>query len=202
MIKGFDISPSSCHIVPLSFNITPPKTLPEKEPFCLHISWLVDGRKNVKRLIEAADKYQFKLVLGGKLRNADEKKQLAEWLKNKPTVEYRGFLSEEEKLNLYSRAKVFALPSITEGVGIVALEAAALGCDIVVTNLGGPKEYYADMAIVVNPYNTDEIGIGIKVFIDNKTFQPKLQQYVLSQFSLQKNCSELVDYYKTIIELK
>lgn len=45
-----------------------------------------------------------------------------------------------------------------EGVGIVAVDAAIYGCEIVITNIGGPKEYYDNMAYTVNPYNIDDIG--------------------------------------------
>ena len=198
MAKGFDIEPSHCCIVPLSYGIQPPDILIEKEPFCLHISLLLDKRKNVKRLIDAADKYQFKLVLAGKLRDEQEQTTLSQWLQGTNTVEYRGYISDEEMKNLYSKAKVFALPSINEGVGIVALEAAAFGCDIVVTKLGGPKEYYADMAATINPYSVDEIGKAVKRYIDGDTHQPQLQQYIQKQYSLSSVCGQLVYAYKKL----
>ena len=42
-------------------------------------------------------------------------------------IEILGFVSDDELISLYNRAKVFALPSINEGVGLVALEAAVHG---------------------------------------------------------------------------
>lgn len=183
MVEGFGFPAEKCKIVRLSCGITPPDTLPPKEPFCLHISLLCDKRKNVKRLIEAAKKYNFRLVLAGKLRNQEEQQLLHSWIGNANNIEYRGFISEEEKMDLYSRAKVFALPSTNEGVGIVALEAAAMGCDIVITKLGGPHEYYEDKAKIVNPYSIDEIGQAVKYFIDGNTFQPDLKKSVLRNYS-------------------
>lgn len=185
MVKGFGFPAEKCKIVRLSCGITPPDILPQKEPFCLHISLLCDKRKNVKRLIDAAKKYNFRLVLAGKLRNQEEQQLLHSWIGNANNIEYRGFISEEEKMDLYSRAKVFALPSTNEGVGIVALEAAAMGCDIVITKLGGPHEYYQDKAKIVDPYNVDEIGQAIKYFIDGKTYQPDLKYFILQNYSLQ-----------------
>lgn len=191
MVEGFGFPADKCKIVCLSCGITPPDTLPQKEPFCLHISLLCDKRKNVKRLIDAAKKYHFHLVLAGKLRNQEEQQLLHSWIGNADNIEYRGFISEEEKMDLYSRAKVFALPSTNEGVGIVALEAAAMGCDIVITKLGGPHEYYEDQAKIVNPYNIDEIGQAVKYFIDGNTYQPGLAKFVNSEYS-QKNISLLL----------
>lgn len=187
MVEGFGFPAEKCKIVRLSCGINPPDILPQKEPFCLHISLLCDKRKNVKRLIEAAKKYQFRLVLAGKLRNKEEGQLLNSWIGNADNIEYYGFISEDEKMDLYSRAKVFALPSTNEGVGIVALEAAAMGCDIVITKLGGPHEYYENKAKIVDPYNVDEIGQAIKYFIDGKTYQPDLKYFILQNYSLQKN---------------
>lgn len=173
--KGFNISPYKCKKTPLSYSIPPNETNNEKrEPFCLHISLLCDNRKNVKRLIEASTKYNFKLILCGLLRNDTERKLLDSWMQGNPNISYLGYVTKENMIELYSKARVFALPSIYEGVGIVALDAAVSGCDIVITELGGPKEYYSGKAIEVDPYNIDEMGRGIKSFLDGKTHQPQL----------------------------
>lgn len=180
---AFGIDKSKCAIVPLSYNLAPQQTSKEREPFCLHISLLCDSRKNVKRLIDASEKYNFKLVLCGMLRSDKEKELLLSWINGKKNVIYKGFVTKEEMIDLYSKAKVFALPSIYEGVGIVALDAAAMGCDIVITKLGGPKEYYHGKAIEVDPYNTDEIGIAVKELIEGKTFQPELSKLIHEKYS-------------------
>lgn len=192
MTKGFGADESKCHIVPLSFNHVESIQGIEKEDFCLHISFLADKRKNVKRLIDAAKKYKFKLVLGGKLRNQDEERLLENWVGGSEYIEYKGFLTEEEKNNLYARAKVFALPSINEGVGIVGLEAASLGCDIVVTSIGGPKEYYNNLAKVVNPYSVDEIGKAVQAIMTGDSNQPRLANYVNNTYSLD-NVSQILE---------
>ena len=183
--KGFGISPDKCKVVPLSYGIAPLESNKKREPFCLHISLLCDARKNVKRLIEASEKYQFPLVLCGMLRNSEEKFLLNSWIKDKPNVKYLGYVSSTTMLELYSRAQVFALPSTYEGVGIVALDAAAMGCNVVITKLRGPKEYYHGMATEVDPYNIDEIGQAVKAYLTGeKNNQPQLQKMVRERFSL------------------
>ena len=193
-VKGLNVSTDCCKIVPLSFEACSNQVNNERENFCLHISLLCDERKNVKRLIDAAKKYKFHLVLGGKLRNESEKHLLTSWISGAQNIEYRGFLSEEEKMNLYAKAKVFALPSVNEGVGIVALEAASCGCDIVITDKGGPKEYYNKMAITVNPYSVDDIGQAINRLLDGQTFQPQLSNFINTNYSLEHitNCLEKI----------
>lgn len=191
-VNGLDISTDCCKVVPLSFEHCSDQVKNDRENFCLHISLLCDERKNVKRLIEAAKKFNFRLVLGGKLRNESEKRLLASWISEATNIEYLGFLSEEKKNELYSKAKVFALPSVNEGVGIVALEAASCGCDIVITDKGGPKEYYNKMSITVNPYSVDDIGQAVCQFLDGQTFQPQLSNFINKNYSLEHitNCLE------------
>lgn len=197
-VGGLGISENKCNIVPLSFEPCSDKINRERENFCLHISLLCDERKNVKRLIEAAKKYKFRLILGGKLRNESERQLLTSWISGADNIEYKGFLSEDEKNDLYSRAKVFALPSVNEGVGIVALEAASCGCDIVITDKGGPKEYYNDMAISVNPYDVDDIGQAVVLLMQGKTFQPKLSSYITSTYSLEHITDCLENIYQKL----
>jgi glycosyltransferase involved in cell wall biosynthesis len=199
LVKGFGLKPEQCLIVPLSFDIIIPNTPIEKEPFCLHISLLMDERKNVKRLIQAAIKYQFKLILGGKIHNGNDIKTLYRWIGTNKNIEYRGYLSSEEMLSLYSRAKVFALPSTNEGVGIVALEAASLGCDVVITSWGGPKEYYPNMAKVVNPYSVNEIGQAVVDLLRGETYQPHLSSYIRKQFSIESTAKKLIHSYLPIV---
>lgn len=193
LVKGFGFKEEQCRVVPLSFGIQSSfGEVCEKENFCLHISLLCDQRKNVKRLIEASKKYHFSLILGGKLRNDEEEKLLYSWIDGADNIKYLGYLSDEEKLNLYKKARVFALPSLNEGVGIVALEAAALGCDIVITKLGGPHEYYVNMAKVVDPYNMDDIGKAVCELLNGETFQPQLANFVTNSYSLDTVSKKLI----------
>lgn len=189
--KGWGVNKHSIFKVPLSFNHTSDFNR-DREPFCFHCSYLADERKNVKRLIDAAKKYKFQLKLAGKLRTSIEEQKFFNWIGNAKNIEYLGFLSKSNLLDIYTKAKVFALPSTNEGVGIVALDAAAMGCDVVLTNLGGPKEYYDGLSTLVNPYDIDEIGKGILDNLNTKTNQPLLQKHIVENYSL-NNVTKLLE---------
>lgn len=195
---SFGFSEERCSIIPLSLETETPIPTQPKEDLCFHCSLLADERKNVRRLIQAAQKYGFRLVLGGYTRNIQEEQKIKDWIGGSTNIEYLGYLSREEMLGWYSRAKVFALPSTNEGVGIVALEAAAMGCDIVLTSLGGPKEYYDGMALTVDPYNIDEIGQAVNQMLNGKTYQPKLAQWVREKYSPANIARELESMYLSI----
>lgn len=186
MVEGIGIAPSKIEIVPLSvrFNESiPPVSSLEKENFCLHVSRLAFGGKNVARIIEAAKKYNFQLCLAGPLFGDSEKQWLMNLIDNAPNIKYMGYLEEKELKNLYRRAKVFALPSIIEGVGFVALEAAVYGAEIVLTNIGAPKEYYDGRAELVSPYSVDEIGQAVCKLLHKGKSQPELREHILSNYS-------------------
>ncbi len=198
MIEAFGFAEEQCKIVMLPSGIKPQIPDTPKEPFCFHLSLLTDERKNVKRLIDASVKYNFKLVLAGGVQNEERARLLKSWLEGKDNITYLGYISEETKIEMYKRAKVFALPSTNEGVGIVALEAAAYGCDVVITSLGGPKEYYGEYATVVNPYNVDEIGLAVREFLEGKTCQPRLAQHLYENYSLEQISKRLEIVYSHI----
>ena len=182
MINAFGALQERIVNIPLSYKIKPNPNTDIKENFCLHISLLADPRKNVVNLIKAADKYKFHLKLAGYLRNQTEIDWLKNMIKSIPNIEYLGFISEDQKIDLYSRAKVFALPSINEGVGLVALDAAASGCNMVVTKLGGPHEYYGGYASIVDPYSVDEIGKAVVSEL-NRPSSKQLYDHITKNYS-------------------
>jgi glycosyltransferase involved in cell wall biosynthesis len=57
-------------------------------------------------------------------------------------IDHRGFVQEEEKINLYSRAKVFIFPSSMEGFGIAVAEALYANMQVVAWNLPVFEELY------------------------------------------------------------
>lgn len=198
--KLFDVPEKVIAKVPLSYShiLKYEENLPQKEDFVFHMSLFTQPRKNVIRLVQAAKKYGFKLKIAGNPGTEEAYKAFMKTVNNASNIEVLGFISEEEKIDLYKRAKVFALPSVSEGVGIVAVDAALYGADIVVTNIGGPKEYYDGMAEIINPYNVDEIGQACLRLLNGKTYQPKLRKHINDNYSLNVIADKLCNIYKSL----
>lgn len=198
LAKAFGIPLNKIKIVPLSSRFEPCEdeiASTKKENFCLHVSRICDRTKNVDRLIRAALKYNFSLVLAG--ASTDEFNiHLNNIIKKSNNIKVLGRITDEQLINLYKRAKVFALPSIREGVGLVALEAASYGCDIVITNIGGPKEYFLPNAVAVNPYSVDDIGKAVNEFLDGKSYQPALSESVKKKYSEENIMKILSETYE------
>ena len=59
-------------------------------------------------------------------------------------VSFRGYVPEEEKLQLYRDAFCYVLPTKMEGFGLANLEAMASGCVVVSTDTLGVRDYLRD----------------------------------------------------------
>lgn len=197
--RVYGIAQNRMQYVPLSF--TPQYEMEigntTKEPFCFHISSLYQERKNVIRLVKAAKKYKFELYLAGNKGTKEQFHLIENEISSSPNIHVLGFISEKEKVSLYKKAKVFALPSLQEGVGIVAVDAALMGCEIVISNIGGPKEYYNKKACIVDPYNIDDIGVNIVSLMDGMLgFQPELSEHIKGNYSPKRISELLINAYK------
>lgn len=186
--RCLDIPKDKIKIVPLSVRTPILKEMPQKENFCFHASRLAAENKNINRLVAAAVKYKFPLFLAGSLNGVREQKWLDSLIVGYDNIQYLGKLSDDDLVEWYTKAKVFTLPSLTEGVGMVALEAAGRGCEIVVTNDGGPQYYFKNRAYIVNPYSIDEIGESIIDALHESKYQPDLLHYISDNYSLE-SCS-------------
>ncbi len=135
----------------------------EKKPFVLFVG-RIDPQKGLIYLVEVAKKLpNIKFLIAGKGPLKEKLEKIAP--KN---VKFLGYVSERKKRELYSRALIFCLPSIGEGLGIVHLEAMASGCAIVSTI---PFDY---SGFTVEPRNVDEMATKIKYLLENKKLAIKM----------------------------
>ena len=202
LIKGYGIEQSRITKVPLSYRMDLRDSLVSKEPFCLFVGTMTQERKNVNRLIDAAKKFKFNLVLVGNTGSTESLSNLKNKIGSNSNVIIKGFVTDAELSSLYNRAKVFALPSINEGVGLVALEAAVCGCNIVLTKLGGPKEYYPNELVrLVDPYNVDEIGQAIVDSMNDNSKQPFLRDKIVKNYNENMCIDLLINSYERVLRL-
>ena len=77
--------------------------------------------------------------------------------------ELYGQLSDKELINVYQRTKVVCLPSTYEGVGLSAMEGLANGAKVLITSVGGTRDYFSSSATFVhNPYQNASIVKALK----------------------------------------
>lgn len=71
---------------------------------------------------------------------------------------FTGFVPDEALAQLYNRAALVVLPSLAEGFGLPALEAAACGTAVVVSRAGPMAEILGEGAAAFDPGNTGELA--------------------------------------------
>jgi glycosyltransferase involved in cell wall biosynthesis len=124
----------------------------------------IEGRKNQLRLIEACADFDLPLVLIGPVyddRRAyfDSCRELARRLGKDVR-----FLSvpQDEIPDAYAAARAHVLPSLWETVGLVSIEAAVAGCNVVSTVECGVREYLGDRAWYCDPESIDSIRASVE----------------------------------------
>jgi len=124
--------------------------------------------KGVHCLIEAAPRIlsncpSTQIVVAGRGPQAEALKQKAEDLGVAQHVNFVGFISDEERNLLFKVADCAVFPSLYEPFGIVALEAMALGCPVVVSEVGGFAEMviHAETGITTYPGNFESVAWGV-----------------------------------------
>lgn len=112
--------------------------LKDGEPFILWIGRL-KKYKNPLDAIKIARKAKVRLIVVGTGEMEEEVRKESEGL-----VEYMGWVSEEEKVELYQRAWVVLNTSFVEGLGMTVIEAASCGTSAVAYDRGALPEVVKD----------------------------------------------------------
>jgi glycosyltransferase involved in cell wall biosynthesis len=162
--------------------------------FVLHISAFTQERKNVLRLSQAAAELGFPLVIAGHAETGPVLDELKQRIKQGQRIILLGFVDEATKAALYSLCRVFCLPSHHEGTGLVAVEAATYGANLVITRNGGPADYFLDMAEYVDPFDLADIRRGLAVAWDRPK-NDRLKSHLMDTLTWKHSARSLADVY-------
>jgi glycosyltransferase involved in cell wall biosynthesis len=149
----------------------------------------IEPLKNQLKLIEALNNSDFNLKLIGKpAPNHIDYFKKCKSVANS-NVEFMGQLPKEAVEEELKKAKVHVLPSWFETTGLSSLEAAALECNLVITDKGDTKDYFENMATYCDP--SDSASIRAAVFkAYEKTYSPELKDKIREEY-LWVNAAEL-----------
>ena len=105
--------------------------------FVLHMGRF-DVEKQIMPVVKACEKAGVKLVLTGSAGNDAKTYEYVQKHSGNGIIEFRGFVSEEEKLELLATCKVVIYNPINEDFGIIPTEALASGKPVIVNHTGYP----------------------------------------------------------------
>ncbi len=164
--------------------------------------------KNLDRLIKAFELLKdhhpsLKLLLVGKQEY--HSKQLQRWAKKRSSTEdviFTGFVPDEDLKWLYSHAKAYVFPSLSEGFGLPPLEAMVHGCPVVSSNATSLPEVCGDAAHYFNPEDIHEMAEKINDILVNTGLRQKLIQKGYEQvkkFSWRRMAEQTLAIYNQAI---
>ena len=159
----------------------------------------IEGRKNQLNLIRALNRTSFQLFLFGKPSPNNGAYYKVCRQEAAPNIHFEGQQSEAALAAAYFTAKVHVLPSFFETTGLSSLEAAALGCNIVITDRGDTREYFGDYAWYCNP---EEPASILKAVEDAfaAPYDPAFRQYILEHYTWKRAGEETLAAYQTALQ--
>ena len=170
----------------------------------------IEPRKNFIALIKAFNlikkkdaSFDYKLVIVGRTGWKSEATYAEK--NNSPYTEdilFTGRVPDEDLVQIYNQAELFAYPSLFEGFGLPPLEAMSCGLPVIASGTSSLKEVIGDAGILVKAGDENELGNKILSIIKNMEIKEKLKEKSLAQvkkFSWGETAQKTINlYYKTI----
>mgnify|MGYP002654456953 CR=1 FL=1 len=133
---------------------------------------------------------RFKYILAGKA-DAVELARMQALIKDRKLEEHvllPGFVADEEVIDHYLLADVFAMPSKGEGFGIVYIEAMACGLAVIAGNKDGSTEalQFGQLGTLVDPDDAEEVADALLRVLKQEVQPAKVQREMLECFSFER----------------
>jgi len=180
-IQNLNIDTSKLEDIKSKYN------LPDK--YILYLG-TIEPRKNVDGIIRAYNKLRVnnrelqsvKLVIaGGKGWKSEKIYREREESEFKDDIKFLGYVDNKDKTYLYNLADMFVYPSFYEGFGFPPLEAMASGTPVVTSYAGSLPEVAGDAALMVDPYNVNDIARAMREILTDENLKNKLIERGLGQ---------------------
>jgi glycosyltransferase involved in cell wall biosynthesis len=199
LVKLYSISPSY-QVIPNGidtglFLLTANK---KKDPNLILSVARIEGLKNQLNLIKAVNDSVFQLfIIGNAAINQTQYYKKCKKIASE-NVHFIGHLPQQELIQYYQKAKVHILPSWFETCGLSTLEAASMGCNVVITNRGYASEYCNGHAFYCDPASPGSIREAIEKASGEATNEI-FRQKILDNYTWRNAAQKTFQAYKKIL---
>jgi glycosyltransferase involved in cell wall biosynthesis len=176
-----------------------------ERPFLLYVGvWR--RYKNLPALAQVFDRLvqegqDYDLVLAGDQDpHYPEIREQVMGIRNAERIKALGRVSDEDLSYLYNACRLFVLPSLAEGFGLTALEAAACGVPIAASDIPTLREVLGQGAEFFDPENLDNMHDVIKATLENPRRLEELANLALARskhFSWKQAAEETIKIYES-----
>ncbi|MBB6109521.1 Glycosyltransferase involved in cell wall bisynthesis [Mucilaginibacter lappiensis] len=158
----------------------------------------IEGIKNQLNLIRALNNTSYRLLLIGthapnQLDYYQECREIAA-----ENVGFIDHIPQHELVKYYRRAKVHILPSWFETTGLSSIEAALMGCNIVTSDKGDVREYFADDAFYCDPSSPESILAAVEK-ASITPYNETLRHRILKQYTWKQAASQTLKAYQSVL---
>lgn len=158
----------------------------------------IEGIKNQLNLIKALNNTDFRLLIIG----AHAPNQYNYYTECRDTaaanIEFIDHLPQAELIKYYRRAKVHILPSWFETTGLSTIEAAAMGCNVVITDKGDTRAYFENYPFYCDPASPQSIYQAVER-AGNAGFNDALRQKILNNYTWEQAAIQTLKAYQTTV---
>ena len=160
----------------------------------------IERRKNQLHLIKAVNNLDISCYIIGKPALNDYK--YYEMCKKEAgdNVFFIEALPQLEVYSIMKAARVHVLPSWFETTGLVSLEAAYYGCNIVITNKGDQEEYFGKNAFYCEPQNVESIKNAILQAYE-APFSNEFKNIISQQYHWNKTAEQTKECYLKLLKV-
>ncbi len=186
-----------------------PRPQTERQKVILFVGSFIE-RKGVRHLLAAAPQILrrlpgYRIDLIGEGPQEAELRALADRLGVTDRVAFRGFLPQTDVADAMQRSRLFVLPSLEEGLGVVLLEALACGTPIVASNVDGIPDVVApEVGALVPPAQPDELADAVVAMLAEPVRwaerSTNARARAVEQFDWQVVAARYVRLYQSILE--
>lgn len=149
---------------------------------------------------------QARIIIAGKGPEAENLRRQAESLGVADRINFIGFITDLERNLFFDIADCAIFASLYEPFGIVALEAMALGCPLIVSDVGGFAEVvkHAETGIKIYPNNVDSTAWGIVHALTHPKWAAKhaikARQSVKELFNWPHIANQTIEVYRRVLQ--
>ncbi len=97
-------------------------------------------------------------------------------LKLEQRVIFTGYLPDEELAGLYNCAQALVLPSLMEGFGLPAVEAAACGCPVIATTASPLPDLLGPAGIYIDPDQPEALRAALQQVLSSADLRQRMHQ--------------------------
>jgi glycosyltransferase involved in cell wall biosynthesis len=163
----------------------------------------LEPRKNQITLLHALRDAGIPLVLIGHAAKPEYEKLLRSVAG--PNVIFAGRIPPSSPMlaSAYAGAKVFCLPSWSEGAPLVALEAAATGCNMVLSNRSSEREYFGARSAYCDPGDPNDVRAKVLTAYERAFAEPErreLARWTAENYSWDAHVSKTAEVYERVAD--